>query len=164
LDLTTVQDPPVTNTVGSGESWPEQRAKHEVAIVNPRHQPREKIAPKTPVSSPPASIDSSTSDIPDNAGTVQKKPRKRQNRKKKKNADNKNMASLPEKAYVQPHLRGKQQVTKSAYVMPHHRKSDAAPTATPTNGKATSSFAPGASTVDSTNTKLGNTGNLDSSP
>jgi hypothetical protein len=163
LDLTTVQDPLVTDTVGSGESWSEQRANHEVAIVNPRHQPREKTAPKTPVSSPPASIDSSTSDIPDNAGTAQKKPRKRQNRKKK-NADNKKMAPLPEKAYVQPHLRGKQQVTKSAYVMPHHRKSDAAPTATPTNGEATTSFAPGASTVESTNTKLGNTGNLDSSP
>jgi hypothetical protein len=164
LDINAVKDPAVTDTVGNGESWCEQRAKLD--IVSSR-QPRAKT-----VSSPPASIDPSLPDSVRDAETARKKRPNRQNRRKK-TAENKNMAQLLEKAYVQPHLRegaqGPQsaQVPKSAYVPPHLRKLGGKATTPPTtaiNGEQTTNSAPRESTVESMSSKLENTDNPHSSP
>jgi hypothetical protein len=163
LDINAVKDPAVTDTLGNGESWCEQHAKLD--IVSSR-QPRAKT-----VSSLPASIDPSLPDSVRDAETARKKRPNRQNRRKK-TAENKNMAPLLEKSYVQPHLRegaqGPQsaQVPKSAYVPPHLRKLGRKATTPPTtviNGEQTKNSAPKESTVESTSSKLKNTDNPHSS-
>lgn len=107
MDLEAVEDLPVTSIVGDGRSWSEQQV--DFAIVNKRQQrqPRDKVkdANSNISNDPNPAQPTATANTPKNAHAPSKRSRKLHSKNKKKEAKDDDMDTLPQSAYVPPHLR-----------------------------------------------------------
>jgi hypothetical protein len=141
LNLEGVQDPPQALIVNSDTHLAHQAA---IPIVSPHPQlgsnPHRSSNRRTSTATSP--LDSANKD----AQSPKKKPRKRYQRRKNSNVKDKTMGTLPQSAYIPPHLRKR-----------------ATPAADTTNGKNETSIANG-STAASEKSKEGPLEKLHSSP